>query len=313
MRRVSLKQLIRHVDVEPLEASRHFIGRSVDLGWGRVYGGQTMAQGVAAAQHVAGPERSLHHFSCHFLRGGDAKLPILFEVDQLTSGRSFSAMHVRAVQEEQPILVMTASFQTPEVGLMHQWRDGLKAEWGKPDDFRPLTELMEPYLDKIPERVRGIYSEGVSPIETRPATEMVLPWDPTQREPTKAVWVRASEAMPDDSRVHERLLTYVSDWGFETAIYPHATALWRPEMQVASLPIRCTSITHFEWTSNGYATSCIVPSPQVVAAAHSASLDRRWQAGRVNCSGGLMRQRASNAKDAGTTAKTLKNWVEGGT
>lgn len=315
MRRVSLKQLIRHVDVEPLEASRHFIGRSVDLGWGRVYGGQTMAQGVAAAQHVAGPERSLHHFSCHFLRGGDAKLPILFEVDQLTSGRSFSAMHVRAVQEEQPILVMTASFQTPEVGLMHQWRDGLKAEWGKPDDFRPLTELMEPYLDKIPERVRGIYSEGVSPIETRPATEMVLPWDPTQREPTKAVWVRASEAMPDDSRVHERLLTYVSDWGLlETAIYPHATALWRPEMQVASL-------SHSMYFHHSFRMDqqwlCHVMHSPVSSGGRGYALGEFWtEDGKLVASTaqeGLMRQRASNAKDAGTTAKTLKNWVEGGT
>lgn len=198
---------------------------------------------------------------------------------------------------------------------MHQWRDGLKAEWGKPDDFRPLTELMEPYLDKIPERVRGIYSEGVSPIETRPATEMVLPWDPTQREPTKAVWVRASEAMPDDSRVHERLLTYVSDWGLlETAIYPHATALWRPEMQVASL-------SHSMYFHHSFRMDqqwlCHVMHSPVSSGGRGYALGEFWtEDGKLVASTaqeGLMRQRASNAKDAGTTAKTLKNWVEGGT
>ena len=109
-----MAQLVRHVDVEPV-AKKTFVGRSVDLGWGRVYGGQTMAQGLAAAQRFAGPERSVHQFSCHFLRGGDTKLPISFEVDELTSGRSFSAVHVRALQETAPILAMTASFQTPEL------------------------------------------------------------------------------------------------------------------------------------------------------------------------------------------------------
>ena len=190
MRRVSLKQLIRHVNVEPLEAAGHYLGHSVNLGWGRVYGGQTMAQGLAAAQQAAGPGRSVHHFGCHFLRGGDTKLPIHFETNELTKGRSFSAVHVRALQDDTPILAMTASFQVPEDGLEHQPSGGLLAEWGRPDDLKSLSELVKPHLEKIPERMRTMYSEEGTPLDLRPAGELVLPWDPAQREPRKAV-VRA--------------------------------------------------------------------------------------------------------------------------
>lgn len=190
MRRVSLKQLIRHVNVEPLEAAGHYLGHSVNLGWGRVYGGQTMAQGLAAAQQAAGPGRSVHHFGCHFLRGGDTKLPIHFETNELTKGRSFSTVHVRALQDDTPILAMTASFQVPEDGLEHQPSGGLLAEWGRPDDLKSLSELVKPHLEKIPERMRTMYSEEGTPLDLRPAGELVLPWDPAQREPRKAV-VRA--------------------------------------------------------------------------------------------------------------------------
>jgi acyl-CoA thioesterase II len=75
-----------------------FLGKSVDLGWGRVYGGQTMAQGLAAAQHMAGEGRSIHQFGCHFLKAGDVNTDIEFKVDELTSGRSFGVYHVRALQ-----------------------------------------------------------------------------------------------------------------------------------------------------------------------------------------------------------------------
>lgn len=234
MRRVSIAQLARHVDVEPLATAGAYLGRSVDLGWGRVYGGQTMAQGLAAAQRFVGPDRLGHQFGCHFLRGGDTKLPIRFEVDELSRGRSFSAVHVRALQEEKPILAMTASFQTPEAGLEHTV-GGLEPEWGRPDDLKSITEHFAPYLDQLPERLRGLYAEGGSPLDIRPA-EFVLPWDPTVRPPKHQYWVRAKEALPDDPRVHERLLTYISDWGLlASSIYGHPTALWKPEVQVASL------------------------------------------------------------------------------
>ena len=226
--------LVRHVDVEPLVASAGtFIGRSVDLGWGRVYGGQTMAQGLAACQRLA-PGRAIHQFGCHFLRGGRVDQDIRFEAEALTSGQSFSVVHCRALQETKPILVMTASLQSPEVGMEHQEQPGLRPEWGRPEDLASFGELMAPFMERVPKPLRAIYSQG-QPIEMRPV-EFIAPWDAKLRPPSRAVWMRMRAQLPDDPQVHERLLTYISDWGLlETSLQPHPTAFSRPDMQMASL------------------------------------------------------------------------------
>lgn len=244
-RSVSMSQLVRHVDVQPLAssadsfvqplASAHYFGKSVDLGWGRIYGGQTMAQGLAACQRLAGESRSVHQFGCHFLRAGDTKLDVRFEAEELQTGRSFTVVHVRALQGQAPILAMTASLQTPEEGLEHTLGGGapLPREWKTPHELKTLGECMQPYLDRVPERLHGLFED--TPLDVRPA-DFVTPWDDAVRPASRAVWIRSKQALPDDASVHERLLTYVSDWGFlETAIYPHGTALWRPELQVSSL------------------------------------------------------------------------------
>ena len=170
----------------PLAGQGAYLGRSVDLGWGRVYGGQTMAQGLAACQQLA-PGRSVHHVSCNFLRAGRVDQDIRFEAEALTSGQSFTAVHCRAMQEAKAILVMTASLQAPELGMEHQTQAGLRPEWRRPEELRSFDEHMSQYLDRVPQRMRAIY--GPQPIEIRPA-EFVLPWDATPRPPCRAVWVR---------------------------------------------------------------------------------------------------------------------------
>ena len=152
----STAQLIRHVGVDSLGAGA-FLGQSLDLGWGRIYGGQTMAQAVAACQEVAGPGRSLHQFACHFLRGGDVSLGVNIDTTELSSGRSFTCVHARAMQAGRPILAMTASLQTPEAGFGHQPATGLRPEWLTPHDLRPLSEHMRPYLSHLPnDRLRQV-------------------------------------------------------------------------------------------------------------------------------------------------------------
>ena len=155
-RNSSTAQLVQHVGVEPL-GDGAFLGQSLDLGWGRIYGGQTMAQAVAACQEVAGPGRSLHQFSCHFLRGGDTSLGVHIDATELSSGRSFSCVHARAMQAGRPILAMTANLQTPEAGFVHQPATGLRPEWLTPHDLRTLNEHMRPYLSHLPnERLRQV-------------------------------------------------------------------------------------------------------------------------------------------------------------
>ena len=224
--------LVRHVDVAQ-ESAGVYVGRSLDLGWGRVYGGQTMAQGLAACHRLIGPERTVHHVHSLFLRGGDVHQDLRFEAEQLAAGRSFSAVHVRALQGGKVVLAMTASLQAPESGFEHQL-GGLQPEWGRPDELRSIASHMAPHLDRVPAALRGLYVEDM-PLELRPS-EFIAPWDRAVRPPQRALWVRATTPLPDDPRLHQRLLTYVSDWGMlETPLYAHDALAWGREVQMASL------------------------------------------------------------------------------
>ena len=152
--------LVKHVHVDKVlnrTSSGIYVGHSVDLGWGRVYGGQTMAQALSAAQQLAGPGRKIHQFGCHFLRPGDVKHDVDFEAKKLSDGKSFSVVSVNALQKGKVILTMTASLQTPEDGLTHSYqhrfaRDGaaLRPEWKRPDELSSIYEHMQPYLKSIP-------------------------------------------------------------------------------------------------------------------------------------------------------------------
>ena len=232
----STAQLVSHVDVSHVDDGT-FEATSADLGWGRVYGGQTMAQAAAACIRHAGPSRTLHQFSCHFLKGGDVTLGMRIETEELAAGRSFSFVHARALQAGQPILTMTATLQTPEPGLDHQsHKGGLLPEWSSPHNCTSLAEHMQPFLQtKISnQKLRDLYSDQ-APIEMRPAV-FVSPWDHKPRPPQRAIWMRVKGPLPDDAAVHQRLLTYISDWSLlETAIFPHDAALWSPKTRVASL------------------------------------------------------------------------------
>eukprot|EP00520_Triparma_pacifica_P004365 CAMPEP_0118650916 /NCGR_PEP_ID=MMETSP0785-20121206/10500_1 /TAXON_ID=91992 /ORGANISM="Bolidomonas pacifica, Strain CCMP 1866" /LENGTH=283 /DNA_ID=CAMNT_0006543319 /DNA_START=103 /DNA_END=950 /DNA_ORIENTATION=+ len=237
--------LVKHVNVEKVlerASSGIYIGHSVDLGWGRVYGGQTMAQALSAAQHLVGDSRRLHQLSCNFLRPGDVKHDIEFEGDVVADGKSFAVAHVRALQKGKHILTLTASLQTPEEGLEHQYqhrfsRDGkkLRPEWGTPNELKSIYDHMQPFLGQIPPQLQPLYQHP-QPIEVRPS-EFVPPWDQTARNPVRSNWVKSRLQLPSDPNVHQRLLTYISDWSLlETSVFPHdGVAMWQKNMQMASL------------------------------------------------------------------------------
>ena len=267
--------LLRHVNVRKAPDGSHYYGTSLDLGWGRVYGGQTMAQAVSAAQAAVGTERSIHQLSGHFLKGGDVQQGIRFETDVLSHGRSFSVVHVRALQQSERLLTLTASFQVPEIGLEHQYQEKLAREWGRPDELEDIETHMAPFAARMPEKIRKLYSEG--PIQLRPS-KFIAPWDTTPSDAVRAFWLRIRGAVPDDDHAHQCLLTcgslclqtrvyescscsfanhlhgspslvhrYLSDWGLlETSLLPLQTAAWIPQMQVASL----SHSIHFHHPSN---------------------------------------------------------------
>ena len=155
-----------------------------------------MAQALAAAQSLAGENRRIHQFGCHFLRAGDVNHDVELEADELTNGKTFGAVHVRAIQKGKAILAMTASFQTPEIGLEHQHqhryaRDGtgLRPEWKRPSELKSNWEHMQPYLHLVPDPILPL-SKFKQPIEVRPAN-FITPWDDDEHPPTRAFWIKA--------------------------------------------------------------------------------------------------------------------------
>src|SRR5881227_1282418 len=142
----ALARLVRQLDLEPLELNL-FRGQSSDLGGKSVFGGQVIGQAlVAATRTVEGrPPHSLH---AYFLLPGDMAAPIVYEVDRIRDGRSFTARRVQAVQHGRPILSMIASFQVEEPGQEHQQP---MPEVPAPESLQPISRLREEWLEQAGE------------------------------------------------------------------------------------------------------------------------------------------------------------------
>jgi len=208
-----------------------FRGRSQDLGWGAIFGGQVLGQALSAAAQTVVAARPVHSLHGYFLRAGDVTRPILYQVDRLRDGKSFSARRVVAVQEGAAILSLAASFQVEEDGLEHQ--DAMPAA-PAPETLRSERELTLPVADQLPEPLRKMATVE-RPIEIRPV-EVRDPLHPVVGPPRRHMWYRASDRLPDDPALHRYLLAYASDFSFiGTAMDPHGESWLTPGMQVTSL------------------------------------------------------------------------------
>jgi acyl-CoA thioesterase II len=229
----ALADLIRQLDLEPLELNL-FRGQSSDLGGKSVFGGQVVGQAlVAATRTVEG--RAPHSLHAYFLLPGDMAAPIVYEVDRIRDGRSFTARRVQAVQHGQPILSMIASFHVAEPGLEHQ---AVMPQVPPPESLRSIADLREQWIAEaggaVPDRVLDAVRRP-APIEFRP----VEPWNalkPVRAEPRQAMWFRAVDRMPDDPLLHTCMLTYASDFYLmPTALRPHGRTYIGGSMIVASI------------------------------------------------------------------------------
>jgi acyl-CoA thioesterase-2 len=229
----ALSDLIRQLDLESLELNL-FRGQSSDLGGKSVFGGQVVGQAlVAATRTVEG--RAPHSLHAYFLLPGDMAAPIVYEVDRIRDGRSFTARRVQAIQHGQPILSMLASFHVAEPGLEHQ---APMPQVPPPESLRSTTELREQWIAEaggaVPERVLEAIRRP-PPIEFRP-TEPWNPLKPTRAEPRQAMWLRAVDRMPDDPLLHTCVLAYASDYYLmPTALRPHGASWMGGAMVVASI------------------------------------------------------------------------------
>jgi acyl-CoA thioesterase-2 len=227
-----LSAVIRQLDLEQLEVNL-FRGQSRATGAPRVFGGQVIGQALVAAERTV-DGRVPHSLHAYFLLPGDVGAPIVYQVDRIRDGRSFSARRVQAIQHGRPILSMIASFQVPETGLEHA---APMPEVPPPETLAPAAELIERWLSEAgpvsPNVEQSLRAHGA--IEFRPV-EPGNPLRPSPAEPRQAFWFRAVDRVPDDPRLHRCLLAYASDYHLVgTAMRPHGTNWYKPSMIVASI------------------------------------------------------------------------------
>lgn len=230
-----IKELLALLDLEPLEVNL-FRGQSYNYFGKNAFGGQVLGQALVAAGRTVENGHLAHSLHAYFLRPGDPEAPIVYSVERVRDGRSFTTRTVKAVQHGEIIFTMMASFAVAEDGFDHQF----------PMPEAPAPETLESELDlrrrlalQLPESQRH-YLEMERPIELRP----VDPLDPMNleaREPFRAHWMRAQDRLPEDPFLHQCVLAFASDFAFMgTAMLPHKAHFFQPWMQ-------CASIDHAMW------------------------------------------------------------------
>lgn len=225
-----LRNLIDLLGLERIDRDL-FRGNSQDLGWGAIFGGQVLGQALSAAAQTVEPARRAHSLHAYFLRAGDLRQPILYHVDRIRDGASFTTRRVVAVQDGAAIFSLAASFQIEEPGFDHS--DPMPAVPG-PDDLLSERDLALKLGDRVPEKLRPLATAD-RPIELRPVVPR-NPLRPQKLEPVRHIWVRAVDRLPDDDALHRYLLAYASDFSLlGTCLDPHGVSWLTPGMQMASL------------------------------------------------------------------------------
>ena len=226
----ALDELVDLLELEPLEVNlyRGFSPREERL---RVFGGQVAAQAlVAAGRTVAdgrGVERPVHSLHAYFLRPGDPKTPIIYQVDRIRDGRSFTTRRVAAIQGGEAVFHLSASFHVPEAGVSHQEQMPTVPD---PETLPTWEEAMAPYAADL-----GEWIHHPRPIDVRHVGQPLRtsPSGTAPRPPTHRMWLRADGRVADDPLLHACLVAYASDMTLlDTVMLPHGL-IWRDGIQVS--------------------------------------------------------------------------------
>ena len=211
-----VRWLVKLLDVKPGEEG-HYAGRRKRGGVGRVFGGQVIAQALAAAERTVADDRPVHSLHAYFLRGGSEDHEIDFKVERDLDGGSFSNRRVVASQQDTPILNLVASFHRREPGVHHQ--DAMP-DVPRPEDLPSEAELRREFLHLVPEDKRA-QMIAPRPIELRPVEKRHwMGAEPSA--PRSHTWFRACAALPDDPKIHRAVLAYASDMSLlGTCTLPH--------------------------------------------------------------------------------------------
>ncbi len=227
----AMRELLGILDLEKLEHNL-YRGRSPEESWQRVFGGQTIAQALVAAQRTVPDDRHVHSLHGYFMRAGDSSVPIVYQVDRIRDGGSFTTRRVLAIQHGEAIFSLEASFQVDEPGLEHQMPMPLDVP--APETLRSQSEILEAFGDAVPEGIR-LYWKRERPIEMRP----VILQHYTSREklaPVQHIWIRTTGPVPADRAVRAAVLAYISDMTLlDTSTFAHGRAVFDRDIQAASL------------------------------------------------------------------------------
>jgi acyl-CoA thioesterase-2 len=226
----AVDDLLNILDLEPLEVNL-FRGRSPQVGWQRVFGGQVIGQALVAAVRTVDASRPAHSMHAYFLLPGDPKVPIIYDVDRIRDGKSFTTRRVSARQHGHPIFSMLVSFHANEPGLDHQFA---MPDVPPPEDLPSEYEVREKILPNMPDPVRRYY-ERERPIELRPV-EYERYGGKKYPDGKFHVWIKTTDRLPDDLALHQCVLAYASDMMLlDAALAPFGRTLFEKDFMAASL------------------------------------------------------------------------------
>ena len=205
-------------------------GQSYRTPWGRVFGGQVLAQAIHAAQLTVPDDRTLHSMHAYFLLAGDIDMPIVYDVERVRDGGSYTTRRIKAIQKGRPIFTMEASFQTAEEGFSHSIP---MPDVPPPEGLLNDQQIGEELKEQSPELYKLTRVER--PIECRP-TRGIKQYATTTTDPCQHIWIKAKGSLADTDRMHQVALTYVSDYNLlATAVLPHWAIASRDKVFMASL------------------------------------------------------------------------------
>lgn len=222
-----LREIIDLLDIEAIEMNL-YRGQNHDTE--HVFGGQVLAQALTAAYRTVDRDHALHSLHAYFLRAGDWKVPILYEVDRIRDGRSFTTRRVAAIQHGRAIFSLSCSWHKAEAGLVHSQP---MPDVPPPESLRGDLEAYRALAQEQPEVAR--FSFRFEAIDSR-QVERIPITSTEEHPPFKHTWLKARDPLPDNPEVHLAMLAYMSDLDFmSTSMLPHRTPDNRQFIRGASL------------------------------------------------------------------------------
>jgi acyl-CoA thioesterase-2 len=226
----ALERLLQTLTLERLEDNL-FRGPRASEGWQRVYGGLVLGQALVAAALTVDESRPIHSLHGYFLLAGDPEREIVYDVERIRDGGSFTTRRVRAIQHGRAIFSMSASFHKPETAYEHQSR---MPDVPPPESLPGARELISAALADLPEAMRA-YWRRERPIDVR-IVDASRYASREPRPPTQSIWLKTNGPLSDNPYIHQAVLAYASDFTLlDTALVAHGKLLFDADIQLASL------------------------------------------------------------------------------